>query len=177
MEQDISGRVLLFTGDGKGKTTAALGMALRASGHGLRTLALQFIKSDSKSGEIAALKCCAGVEVRQCGLGFVPQESDPEFADHRAAAQKALALAEESLAGGKYDLIVLDEICVAVAKGLIEEARVVEIMKRTPAGVRLVLTGRGATERLIAHADTVTEMRCVRHGLQSGRTAQEGVEF
>ena len=173
----ISGRVLVFTGDGKGKTTAALGMALRASGHEMRTLVLQFIKNDSASGEIAALERFTGVELRQCGLGFVPPRSDPAFAGHRAAAQDALALAEGSLDSGKYDLIVLDEICTAVAKGLIEEDRVAEMVKRTPADIRLALTGRGATERLIALADTATEMRCIKHGLRSGWTAQKGVEY
>jgi cob(I)alamin adenosyltransferase len=177
MKSNISGRVLLFTGDGKGKTTAALGMVLRASGHGMRTIVLQFIKNDSATGELKALKQCPGVEIRQCGLGFVPPESNPKFADHRLAAEEALALAGDSIAGGEYDLIVLDEVCNAIAKGLIEEARVVEIVKSAPADLRLVLTGRDATENLIALADTVTEMRCVKHGLQSGRPAQEGVEY
>ena len=120
---------------------------------------------------------CPGVEIRQCGLGFVPPESNPKFADHRLAAEEALALAGDSIVGGEYDLIVLDEVCNAIAKGLIEEPRVVEIVKSVPADLRLVLTGRDATENLIALADTVTEMRCVKHGLQSGRPAQEGVEY
>jgi cob(I)alamin adenosyltransferase len=175
--EGIPGRVLLFTGDGKGKTTAALGMVLRAAGHGLRTLVLQFIKNDSTSGEIAALERFDGVELRQCGLGFIPPETHPEFAAHKSKAQEALRLAEEAMAGGRYDLIVLDEVCVAVAKGLIDEDRVIELVKLTPEGSRLALTGRGATERLIALADTATEMRCIKHGLLDGRIAQEGVEY
>ncbi|MEW6356013.1 MAG: cob(I)yrinic acid a,c-diamide adenosyltransferase [Planctomycetota bacterium] len=171
------GRILLFTGDGKGKTTAALGMALRAVGHGMPTFILQFMKADPSTGEIAALKRLPNVEIVQAGLGFAPPPGSPKFPEHAQAARNALAKASEALASDKYAMVILDEICNAVARGLLDEDRVVQMVEKKPEGMILVLTGRGATDRLIALADTVTEMRAIKHGLAEGRKAQEGVEF
>jgi cob(I)alamin adenosyltransferase len=171
------GRILIFTGDGKGKTTAALGMALRASGHGMRTLILQFIKADTSVGELTGLKYLPGIETIQMGRGFVPSPSDPAFLEHCRAAHHALEKAAEALRLKRYDLIILDEICTAMVMGLITEDQVVEIIDQCSKGSCLVLTGRGASERLISMADTVTEMRCVKHGWQKGITAQKGVEY
>ncbi len=171
-------RILIFTGDGKGKTTAAMGMALRASSHGMRIKVVQFLKSDTGSGEIAALQNLPGVEFVRRGLGFVPKRrDDPRFEEHQHVAAEGLALAREAILSDDYDLVVLDEICGAIAAGLLEEEEVAELLRRAPARLRLALTGRHATETLIELADTVTEMRCVKHGLQQGRTAQSGVEF
>ena len=169
-------RILIFTGDGKGKTTAALGMAFRASGHGLRCSVIQFIKSDTSVGEIAAAAASAVIEIHTTGLGFLPPADDPRFAEHRAAAQAGLRKAAEIVAGGQFPLVVLDEICLAVARGLLEERQVVELLAQASPETCLVLTGREATPALIALADTVTEMRCLKHGLQAGRAAQKGVE-
>ena len=169
-------RILIFTGDGKGKTTAALGMAFRASGHGLRTSVIQFIKSDATVGEMAAAAASANIEIHATGLGFVPPADDPRFAQHRAAAQAGLRLAAEVLAGGRFAVVILDEICLAVARGLLDEEAVTELLAHASPETCLVLTGRDATPALIALADTVTEMRCLKHGLQAGRLAQEGVE-
>lgn len=174
---DKKARVLLFTGDGKGKTTAALGMVMRASGHGLRSLVLQFVKSDATTGEIEACRNLPGVSILQTGLGFVPAAAAPEFAEHAHAAARGLKLAEDAVASGSYDLIVLDEICNAVARGLLDESRVISLVGRAKPHIRLVMTGRGATPGLAACADTVTEMRLVRHGLDDGIRAQEGVEY
>lgn len=171
-------RILIFTGDGKGKTTAAMGMVLRASSHGMRIKVVQFLKSDTGSGEVAALQSLPGVEFARRGLGFVPKRrDDPQFTEHRRIAEEGLSLACKTILSGDYDLVVLDEICGAIAAGLLDEADVTAVLKRAPAGLRLALTGRHATEALIELADTVTEMRCVKHGLQQGRTAQKGVEF
>jgi len=170
-------RVLIFTGNGKGKTTAALGMALRASGHGLRTLILQFLKSDPNIGEMAALKNLPGVELVQMGRGFVPSPASPAFSEHREAAFQAVKMAGEALRSKRYDLVVLDEICMAVAKGLITEDDVMQLIDQSDEGSCLVLTGRGATDRLISRADTVTEMCCVKHGFEEGWPAQKGVEY
>lgn len=170
-------RVLIFTGDGKGKTTAALGMALRASGHGMRTLVLQFIKDDPQTGEVKAVERLPGVEVVQAGRGFVPPPDDPKFAEHRREAGRALRLASEALGSGKYDLVILDEVCLAVEMGLLEEESVVEAVERAGGGVCVVMTGRGATPGLISLADTVTEMRCIKHAFQEGRAAEKGVEY
>ena len=170
-------RILIFTGDGKGKTTAALGMALRASGHGLRTLILQFIKANAAIGELEGLKYLPGVEVIQMGRGFVPNPTDPAFSDHCQAACHALGKGVEALRSKRYDLIILDEICTAMSMGLITEDQVMGVIEQGSEYSCLVLTGRGATERLISKADTVTEMRCLKHGLQEGITAQKGVEY
>lgn len=169
-------RILIFTGDGKGKTTAALGMAFRMSGHGLRTCIIQFIKSDTSVGEMAAAAASTTIEVYATGLGFIPPADDPRFTEHRAAAQAGLRKAAEFLAGGRFALLVLDELCLAVARGLIDEQQVIELVAQASPETCLVLTGRDAAPGLIALADTVTEMRCVKHGFQAGRIAQDGVE-
>lgn len=172
-----SGRILIFTGDGKGKTTAALGMALRAHGHGIPVAVVQFVKSDVKTGEFAALNALPGVEVFVTGRGFVPPKADPGFADHRRAAEEGLRIASEAACSGRYGLVILDEGCYAVARELIAEEFVLRLLREAAPGVTIVLTGRGATERLIAAADTVSEIRCLKHGFDTGRTAQKGVEF
>ncbi len=169
-------RILLFTGDGKGKTTAALGLAFRASGHNLRTCVIQFIKGDASVGEVAAAAASPRTRIIQTGLGFLPPRTSPAFGEHVAAAQTGLCQAAEAIASGQFELVILDEICLAVARDLIDEQQVVELVAQTPSDRCLVLTGRGATPGLIALADTVTDMRCVKHGLQTGRTAQKGVE-
>ncbi len=171
------GRVLVFTGDGKGKTTAALGMVLRASGHGHKTLVVQFIKNDASTGELEGCRRLPGVEITQAGRGFVPDPSSASFAEHKLAAETGLDLAADALKSGDYDLVVLDEVCLAVSKGLLEEERVVESVRERDPETCVVLTGRHCPPGLTSLADTVTEMRCVKHGLQAGFKAQEGVEF
>lgn len=170
-------RILIFTGEGKGKTTAALGAVLRAAGHGWRSLIVQFLKNDPRTGEFSGCRLLPQVEIVQKGRGFVPPEDHRNFEEHRKAAQEALAFAEEALASGKYNLIVLDEICGALARQLIEEDRVLEMLQ-LPSGTNcIILTGRSASQKLMDRADTVTEMRCVRHALQDRIGAQQGVEY
>jgi cob(I)alamin adenosyltransferase len=175
MNPDV--RILVFTGDGKGKTTAALGMALRAAGHGLPVAVIQFVKADRTVGEIQGLTRLPGVSIVQAGRGFLPKAGDAAIAVHQAAAREGLAEAERIVAAGETRLVILDEICVAVAKGLLTEADVLAVLRRGRAGTCIVLTGRGATESLLAAADTATEMREVKHGLKSGIVAQAGVEW
>ena len=177
MSQDARPRILIFTGDGKGKTTAALGLALRASGHEIPVLVLQFIKNDSTTGEIAAAARLANVQIVQVGMGFLPSAQDERLAEHKTAAQRGLRRAGQAIASGAYPLVILDEICFAVSRGLLEEREVLEAIAAAKAPMCVVLTGRGATAGLIAAADTVTEMRAVKHGLASGITAQRGVEY
>lgn len=173
-----SGRILIFTGDGKGKTTAALGMALRTSGHGLRALVVQFIKGDGLTGELAALRGLPGVEIVQKGKGFLPDPTAGSLIEgHRHAAREALELSRAALSGSRYHLVILDEICIALASGLVDEEAVIEMLERADPRVCVVLTGRAAPPRLIELADTVTEMRCLKHGYQSGHPAQVGVEY
>ncbi|MBU0651850.1 MAG: cob(I)yrinic acid a,c-diamide adenosyltransferase [Proteobacteria bacterium] len=172
-----AGRILIFTGDGKGKTTAALGMVLRAHGHAIPVSAIQFVKSDTETGEFAALKAMTGVEIYVTGLGFVPRPTDPRFADHRRAAEEGLRIAGEAASSGRYGMVVLDEICTAVALNLLAEDAVLALLREAAPDCTVVLTGRGATEGLIQAADTVSEVRCIKHGFDSGRKAQKGVEF
>ncbi|MEI6033217.1 MAG: cob(I)yrinic acid a,c-diamide adenosyltransferase [Verrucomicrobiae bacterium] len=173
----MSPRTLIFTGEGKGKTTAAFGMVLRAAGHQQSVLVVQFLKSNAASGELQACARLPDVEVVQIGLGFVPPPEHATFAKHCEAAEKALAFARQALDSGKHDLIVLDEICGAIARGLIDEDDVIGLLDAPGRTACIVLTGRHASARLIEHADTVTEMACVRHGYAHGILAQEGVEF
>lgn len=170
-------RILLFTGEGKGKTTAAMGLALRAAGHGLRVRIIQFIKNDPTTGEVAVLTRLPNVRLSQSGRGFVPLPTDLAFSDHRRAAEGGLAMADHALVSGDWDVLILDELCVAVAKALLDGERVAGLLRRVPTGMVLVLTGRGATPALIELADTVTEMRLVKHAYQRGRRAQRGVEL
>jgi cob(I)alamin adenosyltransferase len=170
-------RILLFTGDGKGKTTAALGVVLRATGHGQKCLVIQFVKRDGETGEAGAGRVLSGVEIVQMGRGFVPNPKHPHFKEHCQAASDAMAFAEQAIGAGSYDLIVLDEVCIAVDKKLIEEDRVLELLKKETMASCIILTGRRASQGLIEAADTVTEMRCVKHALQQGNPAQRGVEY
>jgi len=169
-------RILIFTGDGKGKTTAALGMAFRFSGHGMRTCMIQFIKGDTSVGEMAAAAANAHIEIHQAGLGFLPPDDDPRLAQHRAAAQQGLTQAADAIASRRFDLVILDEICLAVARRLVDEQQVVELLGQASPETCLVLTGREATPGLVLLADTVTEMLAIKHGLAEGRIAQKGVE-
>lgn len=173
----MSARTLIFTGEGKGKTTAAFGMVLRAAGHRQSVLVVQFLKSNSATGELLACAHLPQVEVVQMGCGFVPAPEHPAFAEHQQKAREALAFAQQTVLSGKYDLIVLDEICGAIARGLIDEEAVIELLSAPERKACVVLTGRYASARIIEQADTVTEMKCVRHGYTQGIVAQEGVEF
>ncbi|MHC4404448.1 MAG: cob(I)yrinic acid a,c-diamide adenosyltransferase [Planctomycetota bacterium] len=169
-------RILVFTGEGKGKTTAALGMALRAAGHGMRVLVLQFVKQDATTGEMEAVESIENIDIVQTGRGFVPSPEHSHFAEHREAAQTGFARAVEAIRSGKYTLVVLDEICIAVARGLVPEKDVLELLNRLADEMILVLTGRDATPGLIDRADTVSEIRCIKHALETGQPAQKGVE-
>jgi cob(I)alamin adenosyltransferase len=170
-------RTLIFTGDGKGKTTAALGMVLRAVGHGQRVMVVQFLKSNKASGERHACALLPQVEWVQMGCGFVPMPEHPDYPRHRAAAQAALEFARTTVAAGQHDLIVLDEICGAIAHGLIDVEAVTGMLDEAGRSACVVLTGRGAPARLIEKADTVTDMRVIKHGYADGIAAQKGVEF
>ncbi|MBR6713462.1 MAG: cob(I)yrinic acid a,c-diamide adenosyltransferase [Selenomonadaceae bacterium] len=167
------GLIIVHTGDGKGKTTAALGLAIRAFGAGLKVLILQFIKGQRRSGELEALNAL-GIEVRQLGLGFITQDN---FDEQRQSARTALELAQEEILSGKWDLIVLDEINYAVKFGLLDAADVLGLIKIRPPQMHLVFTGRDALAELIDAADLVTEMKLIKHPFQKGIAAQAGIEF
>lgn len=168
--------ILIFTGNGKGKSTAAFGMAMRAAGHGQRVLVLQFIKANSKTGELASCDKL-GIDVRQLGRGFVPKLDHPAYADHKAAAETGWQQAEAALQNTELDLLVLDEVCGAVGKGLLDEDVVLNAVRNSAPELNVVLTGRGATEEMIALADTVSEMVVHKHALQDGRSMRIGIEY
>jgi cob(I)alamin adenosyltransferase len=170
-------RIIINTGDGKGKTTAALGLALRAFGHGKRVMIIQFVKADKKTGELAAAAKMPGVEIVQTGRGFVRGPQSPDLAKHRKGAEEGLRLAGQALSGSAYDVVILDEICTALALGLLDENDVAAALKAAPEQSVIVLTGRSATKGLIDLADTVTEMCCIKHGFNAGIPAEEGVEW
>ena len=170
----MQGFVQVYTGDGKGKTTAALGLALRAAGAGLRVYFGQFIKNADYS-EIKALARFADcITVRQFGRGcFLLTEPAPE---DRAAARRGLDGVRRALVSGDYDLVIADEANVAVHRGLIDEADLLALIDTRPPRVELVLTGRGAPAAVLARADLVTEMRAVRHYYDQGVGARVGIE-
>ena len=169
----MNGLIIVHTGDGKGKTTAALGLALRAFGAGLKVLILQFIKGKKDSGELKALKIL-GMEVKQCGLGFITKEN---FAEQKKSARLAIELAQREILLGAWDLIILDEINYAVKFGLLGAADILELIRIRPPQMHLVFTGRDALPELIEVADLVTEMKLIKHPFQKGIIAQSGIEF
>lgn len=177
------GLVIVYTGDGKGKTTAALGCVFRALGHGWKVLVLQFFKGDWPIvwGELEAAASHPNLEIRQLGRGFVKIMGDKKpFEEHLAAAREAVASAAKKIESGEYDLVVLDEINYAVDYldvRLVELADVLKIIQKKPPHVHLILTGRNAKPEIIEAADLVTEMKEIKHPFQKGIQAQEGIDF
>ncbi|MBI2093620.1 MAG: cob(I)yrinic acid a,c-diamide adenosyltransferase [Candidatus Omnitrophica bacterium] len=178
------GLVVVYTGEGKGKTTAALGMALRALGHGWRILVIQFFKGDWPVvfGELEMAKQLESrFEVLQLGKGFVGHMGDRKpLEEHRQAAQDALRTAREKIQSGLYDLIILDEILYAVDYAgvrLIQLEDVLGLVDAKPPALHLVLTGRNAPALLIERADLVTEMREIKHPWQKKIPAQVGIDY
>jgi cob(I)alamin adenosyltransferase len=176
------GLILINTGPGKGKTTAALGTALRAFGCGMRVLMLQFIKGSWHYGELDAVAALGGnlggnFVIKQMGRGFVKVGgADPDPEDIRLV-QAAWEEAQEAISSGEWDLVVLDEINYAISYGMLDPAVVAEALCNKPEMVHVVLTGRNAHPLLVELADTVTEMREVKHAYQKGILAQRGIEY
>ena len=167
--------IQIYTGDGKGKTTAALGLALRAVGHNLQVLVIQFMKGSQDYGEIKATEKIANLTIEQFGRpDFVnPANPDPEDID---LAQKGLARAREAIQSKEFDLIILDEINVAIDFGLISEDEVLDIISSVEES-ELVLTGRHATPKIIEAADLVTEMKEIKHYFQKGIKSRKGFDY
>jgi cob(I)alamin adenosyltransferase len=175
MEVSMKGYVQVYTGDGKGKTTAALGLTLRAVGAGRKVYIAHFMKKGDYS-EMAAMKSLSDwVTSEQFGTGrFV--RGNPDETD-RAAARKGLEALTAALEGGLFQLVIADEINVAAACGLLDAHDLLDLISRRPAQVELVLTGRGALPDVVAAADLVTEMRSVKHYFEQGVAARKGIEF
>jgi cob(I)alamin adenosyltransferase len=172
----VTGYVQVYTGDGKGKTTAALGLALRAAGRGFRTYIAQFLKA-RPAGEIEAAKKLAPlIRIEQCGReGFITVTDGPEDEDLERA-KAGLAKALEAMLSGEYRIVVLDEVNTAVHFGVLPEADVLAFIGRRPIAVELVLTGRYAPASFVERADLVTEMRAVKHYFDRGVKARQGIE-
>ncbi len=171
------GLVMVYTGNGKGKTTAALGMALRAWGQGMKVLMMQFIKGDRTYGELLASSGMEGLEIRPLGEGFVAGSGDREMENHHKAARAALAEARRELESGRWDMVILDEIIYAVGFNLLEEKDLLDIIDIKPPATHLVLTGRNAPGSLTDRADLVTEVKEIKHHYSRGVKAQKGVEY
>ncbi|HET8759461.1 MAG TPA: cob(I)yrinic acid a,c-diamide adenosyltransferase [Nitrospiria bacterium] len=170
------GLIIVHTGDGKGKTTAALGLALRAVGHGWRVLMVQFIKGSWQYGELEAAKRLApDLTIQPMGEGFTWDTKDParDAAKARACWEAGVAAARS----GQYQMVIFDEINYAIAYGYLPLQEVLDFLAAKPADVHVVLTGRDAPKELIAVADTVTEMRAIKHAFEQGVKAQKGIEF
>jgi cob(I)alamin adenosyltransferase len=172
------GLIIVHTGPGKGKTTAAMGTALRAVGCGMRVLMLQFLKGSWHYGELDAVKAFGdNFVMKQMGRGFVKiggAETDPEDIK---MVQEAWAEAEREIMSGNWDLVILDEINYAITYGLLDPALVVEALKRKPEMLHVILTGRNAHPSIVEIADTVTEMKQVKHAYEKGVMAQRGIEY
>jgi cob(I)alamin adenosyltransferase len=177
-ETSRRGLILINTGPGKGKTTAALGTAFRAAGNGMRVLILQFLKGSWHYGELdSAVTMGEDFVIKQLGRGFVKvggAETDPE--DLRLV-EEAWAEAAAAILSGEWDLIVLDEINYAIGYKMLDPEKVAEVLRQRPEMVHVILTGRNAHPTLVELADTVTEMREVKHAYEKGILAQRGIEF
>ncbi|MCI0496791.1 MAG: cob(I)yrinic acid a,c-diamide adenosyltransferase [Thermoplasmata archaeon] len=168
------GMVQVYTGNGKGKTTAAVGLAARALGRGLSVLVVQFMKGGVEYGEVASLRRL-GAEVHQFGSPDFVDPHSPSPADSRMAAE-AIQFALRKMYSGRYDVVILDEVNVAAAWGLIPVGDVLAVITDRPKHVELVLTGRYAPPEILEAADLVTEMREVKHYFRRGEAARDGIE-
>jgi cob(I)alamin adenosyltransferase len=173
------GLVIVFTGDGKGKSSAALGITLRAYGHKMNVSFVQFIKSPSNVGEArAAVRLLPEIEFVSLGKGFVNCcGSTTPWDEHKKAAAEALIAARRRIHAASWDIVVLDEINNAVKLGLVDIGEVLDLILSKPPGLHLILTGRDAHPDIIAAADIVTEMRDLKHSFDSGVPAQKGIDY
>ena len=173
------GLVIVYTGNGKGKTTAALGMCVRAVGYKWKVCIIQFVKGSWKYGELKGIKKLEPeVELHTVGEGFVGIiDDDKDFEEHRAAGKKGVAFALEKIKSGDYPLVILDELNVAVDLGLVMDEEVEEILAARGEKQHIVITGRGARDWLVDRADLVTEMTEIKHPYQKGILAQKGIDW
>jgi len=174
-----AGWVIVYTGEGKGKTTASLGIAFRAAGHGMKVCMIQFVKGSWFTGELKSGRLLApSFRIIRAGKGFVGILDDRKpLSQHIAAAKEALRTSERIIGSGLYDIVILDEINYALNRKLIGVRAVLGLIHRKPAHVCLVLTGRGAPRPIVEAADLVTEMRKIKHPYDKGMTARKGIDF
>ncbi len=173
------GLIIVLTGNGKGKTTSALGMALRSAGHGMKVCIVHFMKGHMYSGELDGIKKLApNVEIHLTGKGFYGIEGNSyPYKEHRANAQDAVRIAREKIMSSAYDVVILDEINIALHLKLVDLPQVLDLIDAKPKLMHLVLTGRSAHPDVIERADTVTEMREIKHAHRQGIEPQKGIDF
>jgi len=173
------GLLIVYTGHGKGKTTSALGMCVRAVGYDWKVCVIQFVKGSWKYGELKGIKRLEpNVELHTVGEGFVGIVDDKkEFSEHREAAQKGLEFATDKITSGDYPLVILDELNVALKLGLVDREQVEKVLDAKGELQHLVITGRDAADWLIERADLVTEMKEIKHPYQQGILAQRGIDW
>lgn len=169
------GRIIIHTGDGKGKTTAALGTVFRALGHGQKVCVIQFIKGQGKYGERILAEKLENLDWHICGKGFVFKKENVE--EDRKIAEEGFRLAAEIIASDRYDLVVLDELTYLPAFDFLAAEKIVETLRTKPERLNIIITGRKAPPELVEIADTVSEVRVVKHAYQQGIKAQKGIEF
>jgi len=169
------GLIIVHTGDGKGKTTAALGVALRACGYGMKVIMLQFFKGKWKCGELRSAPKLGTFEILPMGKGFTWESKDIEI--DKAMVREAWRAAEDKILSGQYDIVILDEINYALSYGFLPVEDVVNFLKRKPPMLHVILTGRDARPEILEIADLVTEMRVLKHPFEQGISAQKGIEF
>jgi len=182
MEKESSsndGIVIVYTGNGKGKTTASLGVALRAIGHGLRVCMVQFIKGEWHYGELNSIKKLEpDFELIVAGKGFIGIiDDDHAFEEHVRAAKTALEIVVQKISLDTFDIIILDEINYALHLGVLQLADVMKILQNRPKHLSLILTGNHACEEIITLADLVTEMKEIKHPYKKGIKAKRGIDF
>ncbi|MCB2229226.1 cob(I)yrinic acid a,c-diamide adenosyltransferase [bacterium] len=179
MKQESKGLLIVYTGDGKGKTTAALGMCVRAVGYDWKVCVIQFVKGSWKYGELKGIKRLEpNVELHVIGTGFVGiVDDDKPIEEHEEAARKGVELAIEKISSGEYPLVILDELNVALDLGLVTDEDVKKILDARSEKQHLVLTGRSAADWVMDAADLVTEMTEIKHPYQQGILAQKGIDW
>ena len=173
---DRLGMVHIITGPGKGKTSAAFGMALRAAGQGLRVLVIQFLKTAETTGEVKAIKAVKGITIRQFGTGKFVEKGRVSEADRRYA-QEAMNLAREVVEKGECDMLILDEVNTAVRFGVLSAQDVVDLLKSRMEEIEVVLTGRDAPQELLEFADYVSHVEGKKHPYERGVSARKGIEW
>lgn len=169
------GRVIVNTGDGKGKTTAALGTAFRALGHDQKVCVIQFLKGQGNYGERILAQKLDNLDWHICGKGFVFNKEDIE--EDRKVAREGFNLAKQVIGEDKYDLVILDEITYLPLYDFLPVDEIVTMLRNKPIRLNVILTGRNAPEELVEIADTVSEIKAVKHAYEDGIKAQRGVEY
>ena len=170
------GLVHVYTGNGKGKTTTALGLAFRATGRGLNVVMLQFLKPDGCYGEHIAGKRLEGFTIVPMGADHMCGEAVPREVDEELT-RKGLEKAKEALTSGEYDLVILDEINNSMKFGLVDPKGLIELLESRAPHTEVVLTGRGVPQEIIDYADLVTEMKLIKHPFDKGIGARKGIEY